>query len=210
VAIHVLACDDQPLYRQALAALLEHEVGIEVVGLVESSRQALAVARRSRPHVVLLDIASSQIDGIELIATLQHEMPETNTLVLSGCDDPAIVFRALAAGALGYLVKTIDAAGIVAAIRDVAAGKTVLSHGLGPGLADEIRSTARSEPTHLTEREHQILGYLCDGRTAPEIARQLFLGASTVRTHLAHLYEKLGVSNRSAAVAKALRYGLVE
>jgi two-component system nitrate/nitrite response regulator NarL len=134
----------------------------------------------------------------------------TRVLLLSAHTDSAVVFQALQEGAAGYLAKDAKRAEIVAAVLDVAKGRTVVPAELAAGLAGEIRMRAKDSGPVLSERERQVLQAFARGLSVPQVAGELFIGVSTVKTHTQRLYEKLGVSDRAAAVAEGMRRGLVE
>jgi len=161
------------------------------------------------PHVCVLDVTVSNVDGIEVVGSAARAGASTRFLILSDCADREIVYKALAAGSSGYLLKTAAPDEILAAVRRIVKGGNVLSPELSDGLVRHI-SEQHGNPPKLTEREREVLRHLCNGGSAAEIGRQLFLGSATVRTHLSRIYEKLGVSGRAAAVAVALRTGLID
>jgi two-component system, NarL family, nitrate/nitrite response regulator NarL len=134
----------------------------------------------------------------------------TRVVLIGARPEPGQVYAALAAGAAGYLTKDTDARELCDAIAAVARGRTVVAEELQAGIADEIRLRARRDRPLMSERERQTLKLIADGLTAPDIARTLHLSTATVKTHLQHIYEKLGVSERAAAVAEAMRRGLLE
>ena len=149
----------------------------------------------------------SNMSGDFATASTRYPMPVENSVYGT---DSGIVFQALEAGAAGYLSKDARRAEIVEAVLDVARGKTVLPPGVAAGLAGEIRLRAQSSGPALSERERQVLQAFARGRSVPQVAAELFLGVSTVKTHTQRLYDKLGVSDRAAAVAEGMRRGLVE
>ena len=151
-----------------------------------------------------------ELDGIEIAHAVTRDRLETRVLVLSAFADEALVYRALEAGASGYLTKDATQEEIARAIHAVSLGSTQIAPELAGGLARQIRSRAQNDAPILSERERQVLALLCEGLSAPQIGQRLFLGTSTIKSHLSRLYEKLGVSDRAAAVAEAMRRGLVE
>ncbi|MFF2387037.1 response regulator [Streptomyces sp. NPDC058108] len=205
--VRVLLCDDHAVVRAGLRALLSTVEGISVVGEAASADEALAMTQRLRPDVVLMDLQLGDgADGVtatqQIVATAAtgtRGRPAPQVLVLTMFDTDADIARALAAGATGYLLKAERPELLFAAIRDTAAGRTVLS----TTVADRMVSQIRAPGPALTQRERGILGHLADGLTNREIARVLFLSEATVKTHLVRMYNKLGVQTRAAAVAKA-------
>jgi two-component system nitrate/nitrite response regulator NarL len=207
--VRVVVADDHPFYRDGVARGLTQR-GISVVAEVGDGRGALEAIRRERPDVALVDYAMPDVDGLGVVrAVVRDELP-TRVVLLSAHTDSAVVFQAIEEGAAGYLAKDAPRSEIVAAVRDVARGRTVLPPELAAGLAGEIRLRAQPQRPALSERERQVLAAFARGLSVPQVAAELFLGVSTVKTHTQRLYEKLGVSDRAAAVAEAMRRGLVE
>ncbi|MGW0082283.1 response regulator [Streptomyces sp. NPDC003393] len=211
--VRVLLCDDHAVVRAGLRALLSSTAGIDVVGEAASGDEALATATRLRPDVVLMDLQLGEgTDGVtairRIVATAAPDArgrPAPQVLVLTMFDTDADIARALSAGATGYLLKAERPELLFAAIRDAAAGRTVLSG----TVADRMMSRIRTPGPALTERERDILGQLAGGLTNREIARALFLSEATVKTHLGRIYAKLGVQTRAAAVAAAAQHRLL-
>ena len=160
--------------------------------------------------MAVLDIRLPGLTGIEIAAALARDRGTTRPLLLSAFTDAATVYEALAAGAAGYITKDSGRREICEAIERVARDEIVVSPMLTGGLARQIRQRAVSSGPRLTAREHEVLTLTADGRSAPEIGRELHLSTATVKTHLQHVYEKLGVSDRAAAVAEAMRQKLLE
>jgi two-component system nitrate/nitrite response regulator NarL len=210
VRVRVVIADDHPFYRDGVARGLVQSGRVDVVAEVGDGRAALEAIRSERPDVALVDYEMPDLDGLDVVrATVRDELP-TRVLLLSAHTDSAVVFRALEEGAAGYLAKDARRVEIVDAVLDVARGRTVLPPGLAAGLAGEIRSRAQPRGPLLSERERQVLAAFARGQSVPQVAAELFLAVSTVKTHTQRLYEKLGVSDRAAAVAEAMRRGLVE
>lgn len=209
-AVRVLLCDDHAVVRAGLRALLASTDGIDVVAEAGSGEEALAVAAALRPDVVLMDLQlGTGMDGVtatrQLTATDSADAPAPRVLVLTMFDTDADIARAVAAGATGYLLKAERPERLFAAIRDAAAGRTALSG----SVADRVVSRLRTPGPALTARERDILDRLAQGLGNREIARALFLGEATVKTHLGRIYTKLGVHTRAAAVASAARHRLL-
>jgi two-component system, NarL family, nitrate/nitrite response regulator NarL len=180
------------------------------VGELADGRAALDGIRRLRPAVAVLDLRMPDLDGIRITAAVRRDGLPTRVLLLSAFLDPALVFEAISAGAAGYLSKDAERATILDAIAAIARGQTVLGPEAQTGLAGEVQARASTGRPALTDRELEVLRHVASGRQAPEIARELFLSPATVKGHLQNLYEKLGVSDRAAAVAEAMRRGLIE
>jgi two-component system, NarL family, nitrate/nitrite response regulator NarL len=208
--IRVILAEDHPLYREGVVRAIRERPDLELVGECADGRVALAQIQELEPDVALLDMRLPSLSGLEVITALTDAEAKTKTIVLSAFDDGPLVYDAIAAGASGYLVKDADRQTICNAITAVARGKSVFSTELHDGLAEQIRSHRHDDRPRLSPREQQILSLTAEGRSTPEIARLLFLSTSTVKTHLQNIYEKLEVSDRAAAVAKALREGVLQ
>ncbi len=206
----MLVADDHPLFREALADTIDQRPELELLAKVASGREALSTIRGTTPEVAVLDMKMPELDGMEVVDAVTRDELPTRVLLLSAFVDSALAYRALGAGAAGYLSKDSTGEHICEAILAVARGETVLDPEVQAGVAREIRMRAEDERPALTPREREILRLTADGCSAPQIAEQLYLSPTTVRTHLQHLYEKLGVSDRAAAVAEAMRQRLLE
>jgi two-component system nitrate/nitrite response regulator NarL len=206
----VLIADDHPIYHEGVAGVLGSEPTLELVGRVELASEALEEIRRLTPDVALVDLRLPDMDGIEVVEVLRREGVPTRIVIISAYEDSAMVYRAIAAGAHAYLSKVSSAAALLRTIEAVARGETVIPASMQAGLADEIRARqAAGDGPVLTARELEVLRHTADGLSAPEIAERLVLGVTTVKTHLHNVYGKLGVSDRAAAVAVAMRRGLL-
>ena len=208
--VRVLVADDHPLFREGVARAIKEWPELELIGEVADGRAALDLIRAELPHVAVVDMRLPGLDGAEIAAAVTRDGLSTRVLLLSAFSDEQIVFRALEAGAAGYLTKESTRDEIARAALAVGRGGTVLAPELAAGLASQIRQRGLGDTPILTKREREVLVLLCDGKSAPQIASQLFLGTTTVKSHLGRLYEKLGVSDRAAAVAEAMRRGLIE
>jgi two-component system nitrate/nitrite response regulator NarL len=208
--IRVFTADRLPLYRSAVAAAIKQRPELELVGESSDGRETLSAIARLEPDVAVIDIDLPRLDGGQILNAVGRDGLESRILLLSSDPEPAVVYRSIAAGAAGYLSKAAQGSQICDAITAVARGRTVLSPELQTGIAGEIRLRAADERPLLTAREQEVLVLISEGLTAPRIGRRLHLSTATVKTHLQHLYEKLGVSERAAAVAEAMRRGLLE
>jgi two-component system nitrate/nitrite response regulator NarL len=206
--VRVLIADDHPLYRDGIVRAIQQRPDLEVVAECATSREAASEIRSLKPDVALLDLRVGSVNGLEVLRVLGSEGP-TRVLILSAHTDPASVFDAIAAGAAGYLAKDVDRTEICDAIRAVARAERVFSNGLREAVIGEIPRRAGLSAVSLSPREREVLALVADGRVTPEIATLLYLSQSTVKTHLKNLYGKLGVSDRAAAVAEAMRRGLL-
>lgn len=208
--MRVLVADDHPLFRDALVETIRRCAELDLVGTVSSGRDALTAIQGEPPDVAVLDMRMPGLDGMAVVDAVTRDELPTRVLLLSAFLDGALAYRALGAGAAGYLSKDATGERICDAIVAVARGETVLDPEVQAGVAHEIRMRAEDDRPALTAREREILRLTADGRSAPQIAAELYLSPTTVRTHLQHLYDKLGVSDRAAAVAEAMRQHLLE
>jgi len=208
--VRVVVGDDHPLFRDGLVRALSGSGEVEVVAEAEDGSSALAAIKEHAPDVALLDYRMPGMDGAEVAAAVRRDELSTRVLLVSAHDDAEIVYHALQQGAAGYLPKDSSRSEIVNAVLDCAKGRDVLAPRLASGLAVEIRRRAEPSGPVLSSREREVLGMIAGGRSIPAIAEALFLAPSTVKTHVQRLYEKLGVGDRAAAVAEAMRRGLLE
>ncbi len=208
--IAVVVADDHPLYRKAVVEAIKGRAELEFVGEAGDGRAALDAIRADRPDVALLDVRMPKLDGMEVLNAVVRDGLPTKVIFLTAHVDSLNAYEAVGAGAAGYLPKEASGEAICDAIAAVSRGETVLAPEIQAGIAREIRLRSREDRPLLTPREREILGLTADGHSAPDIAERLTLSPTTVRTHLQHLYEKLGVSDRAAAVAEAMRRGLLE
>lgn len=183
---------------------------IHVVAEVGNGRAALDAIREHRPTVALLDYRMPEMDGLEVVNAVSRDDLPTRVVILSAFDDGALVYKALAAGASGYLGKEADRDEIVSAVIQCASGEGYVPTQLASALAGELRQRAKGDTALLSPRELEIVRMIADGLSVPQIAARLHLAPTTVRTHVQNLYEKLGVSDRAAAVAEAMRRRLLE
>ena len=208
--IRVLTGDAQPLFRDAVARTIRQGATLELVGEVADGRAALDAIVALRPDVAVLDLPLPTLDGDRVLRAVTRDGLPTRILFLCAGASPDRAYRALEDGAAGLLTKHASAEQLCEAIRAAARGETVLSSDVMSGVAHEIRLRAGAGRVRLTEREQAILRQIADGRSLPAIARALHLAPATVKTHVAHVYEKLGVGERAAAVAEGMRRGLLE
>ncbi|WP_299535566.1 response regulator transcription factor [uncultured Streptomyces sp.] len=197
--VRVLLCDDHVVVRAGLLALLGSEPDLDVVGEAGSGEEAVALAAKLSPDVVLMDLQlGAGIDGVEATRLIVGA-GTGRVLVLTTYDTDADITRAIGAGATGYLLKAERPEELFTAIRSAALGRTTLS----APVADRVMARMRTPPPTLTDRERDILGQLSRGLGNREIARALFISEATVKTHLGRIYDKLGVDTRAGAVAVA-------
>lgn len=204
--LRVLVTDDHPVVRAGVVALLAAYEDLDIVGEAGSGEQALALAATLNPDVALLDLQLGHgIDGVETTRRMLALPTPPQVLILTTFDAEVDILRAVEAGATGYLLKDTDPVELHRAIRSAARGDTVLA----PNVATRLLSRMRDPAPALTARETQILQLVADGLSNRDIARALFISEATVKSHLVHVFTKLGVDSRTAAVAEGVRRGIV-
>jgi DNA-binding NarL/FixJ family response regulator len=201
--IRILIVDDHPVVCSGLTSMLSAQIGIEVVGSAASGEEALAIVQRDRPDIMLLDLRMPGMDGIGVLNALGHMVHTTRVVVLTSFEKEEDIYRAIRAGAQGYLLKDTTESEMVAAISVVNSGKRYIPRHIAARLADRLM---RSD---LTARELQTLELLAQGSTNKQIAGALGISDNTVRHHVNNIMEKLQVTDRTEAVATALRSGVL-
>jgi two-component system nitrate/nitrite response regulator NarL len=209
--VTVLVADDHPIYREGIVRAINDRPELEVIAEAGDGREALDRIRDLGPEVAVLDIRMPELDGTKVLAAMRKEGLETEVLFLSAFMEPELAYKTVASGAKGYLSKESSRQEVCEAIMAIAGGGTVYAAEAQAGLAEQIRERERSGgPPKLTEREQEVLTLVADGLSAPAIGQQIHLSTTTVKSHLHSLYEKLGVSDRAAAVAEAMRRGMLD
>lgn len=208
--VRVFLADDHPMFTEGLARAIGEHPGMEMVGTATDGREAMAGIRRLAPDVAVLDVKMPGLTGIEVTQEVAREGLDTKVLLLSALAGEVMVLEAMASGAAGYLVKDANRAEICAAIEAVAEGRAVLGPEAQTALAQSLRMRFSERHPVVTEREREVLRLTANGLSANRIGEELHLSPATVKTHLGSAYEKLGVSDRAAAVATAIRLGLLE
>jgi two-component system nitrate/nitrite response regulator NarL len=206
----VLVADDHPLYRDGVVRAIKERPDLELVAECDDGRAALERIRELHPDVALLDVKMPMLDGTAVLNAVDREKIPTRIAFLSAYVDAPMVYAAVAGGAAAYLSKEADRQEICDAIAAIARGDTIFAPQVQAGIAQEVRMRREDDRPALSSREHEVLALTARGHSAPQIADQLVLSTATVKTHLQRLYEKLGVSDRAAAVAEAMRRGLLE
>jgi|LakMenEpi03Aug12_release.lakeMendotaPanAssembly.Ray.scaffolds.fasta_scaffold624438_2 two-component system NarL family response regulator len=199
----VLIADDHALFRKGVVSVISLEPTLEVVGEAQDGEEAVALYRRLKPDVVLLDLAMPKLDGFETLLRIRHGDPEARVIMLTTYDTDEDINRVLRAGAKAYLLKDANGEDLVRCIRDVYAGKTRLAPEVAAKLADRFMQV------QLTMRELGVLRLVAEGLPNKEIAAQLGIGEGTVKVHISNVFDKLGAKSRTDAVAIAVRKGLV-
>jgi len=202
--LRILLADDHSIVRMGISALLQYEKDLSVVGEAEDGKEAVALAKKHKPDVVLMDLMMPCMDGVEATRIIRQASPNTKVLILTTFGTSADVSRAIAAGASGAIVKDISKDDLVDSIRKVAAGETVFSA--------EIEQTVNEEPAvpNFTQRQLEILHSVTRGLTNAEIAKQYGISTDGVKQHVMAIFKKLGAANRSEAVAIAMRRQLLK
>lgn len=217
--IRLLLADDQLLLLDGLRVILGAEDDMEVVGAARDGEEAVELARRHRPDLVLCDLRMPGTDGVEATRRIAAELPGTRVVVLTTYDHDDLVLRALQAGAAAYLLKDLPAQELVHAVRAVAAGQTILQPASARRLLGLLSQQAAAptgqpgspvvSPERLTARELDVLRLMADGRRNRDIAEALFVSEATVKTHVNNIFAKLGCRDRAQAIVCALQQGLV-
>ncbi|WP_405846935.1 response regulator transcription factor [Streptomyces niveus] len=205
--IRVLLADDHPVVREGLRGMLSAEPDLTVVGEASSGPQAEALSAELGPDIVLMDLRMPGGGGVESIGRMRAAGLSCRVIVLTTYETDTDILRAVEAGAAGYLLKDLTRAELADAVRAAARGETVLAPSVAARLVDQLRS--RPERPRLSQRETAVLRLVAEGCTNAEIGRHLFIGESTVKTHLLRIFTKLGVTDRTAAVTNAMRHGLL-
>jgi len=204
--IRLLIADDHPVVRDGLSGMFSGEDGFEVIGQAANGAQAVTLACALEPDVILMDLRMPEMDGVAAIAELARRKVAARVLVLTTYDTDSDVVRAVEAGATGYLLKDSPREDLLRAVRAAARGEAALSPSVATRLLGQVRAPAQ-EP--LSQRELEVLEMVARGATNREAAAKLFISEATVKTHLLHIYAKLGVSDRAAAVAEGFQRGLL-
>jgi DNA-binding NarL/FixJ family response regulator len=209
--IRVMIVDDHPVVRNGLIGMFEGDEGFEVVGEASDGAEAVRRARALAPDVILMDLRMPEMDGVSAIAALSEAGSTARVLVLTTYDTDSDVLSAIEAGATGYLLKDAPGAELFRAVRSAASGEAVLSPSVATRVVGQMRAPASSSPEQepLSARELEVLELVARGASNRDAAARLFISEATVKTHLMHIYSKLGVNDRAAAVTEAFDRGLL-
>jgi two-component system, NarL family, response regulator NreC len=210
---NVIVCDDHAVVRAGLRLILKKEKEFQIVGEAENAEQAIELAAHHKPDIVLMDISMPGANGLETIPQVRAVAPQARMIILTVHDDKAYFFRALQAGAAGYVLKGASVSEVLAALRLVTQGGVPIPRSLAPGLLNDylvrVDEQAVSSYDMLSSREREILRLICKGRTNKQIAEELFLSVRTVERHRTSIMHKAGLENRAELVAYAVRQGFL-
>lgn len=209
--IRILIVDDHTVIRHGLRLMLELKYGLEVIGEAKDGSEAISLAIKLTPDVILMDLEMPQVNGLQAITAIHTKLPEVRMLVLTSFTDSEKIASAIRSGAAGYLLKDSSPSELVQAIREVAQGHVSLSHEIAQKLVEGLQKPAGipAVDNMLTNREREILQLAACGISNHEIANKLVISEGTVRFHFSNIFSKLQVNNRSQAVVHALRHGWV-
>ena len=202
--IRILTVDDHPLLREGIALLIENQPDMNLVGQAATGREAIQQFRQHEPDVTLMDLRLPDISGIDALMAIRNDYPHACILMFTTFEGDVEIQRALEAGARGYLLKTTPAKELVEVIRQAHAGKKRIPPDVAAQLAEHVGEEA------LTPREVEVLQHLAGGNRNKDIADRLFISEETVKVHIKHIMEKLGASDRTQAVAIAIRRGIIQ
>ena len=203
-SIRILSVDDHPLLQEGIAAMIRSQPDMELVGEARNGRDALQKFRETAPDVTLMDLRLPDMNGIDVMIAIRAEFPEARIVVLTTFEGDAEIQRALAAGARGYLLKSMPPRELLDAIRQVHAGKKRIPTEIAVRLAEHLSDEA------LTPREVEVLRQVASGNRNRDVAERLFISEETVKVHVKHIMDKLGASDRTEAVSIAIRRGIIQ
>ena len=204
--IRLVIVDDHPVVRDGLRGMLESQPDFEVVGEASDGEAAVRITNKVKPEIVLMDLRMPEMDGVTALREIKASNPQVQVLVLTTYDSDADILPAIEAGASGYLLKDSSREELYTAIRATARGETVLAPAVAARLVGRMRAPAEEQ---LSSRELEVLQLVAEGDSNSEIASRLHISQATVKSHLIHIFGKLGVSDRTAAVTAALRRGIL-
>lgn len=209
--IRLMLADDHRMLREGLSrSMSEH--GFDVVGEARDGAEAVNMAQRLTPDVILMDVSMPEMDGVEACRQVRAAVPDTKVVMLTMHADQEVLANAIRAGACGYLVKDCSTEEIAGAVRTVFSGEVALSPQLAASMLDEVRKLA-TVPTRedrvVTKREEEVLQLIADGCSTSEVADQMYISQKTVKNHLASIYQKLDARDRTQAILRAVRMGIV-
>jgi DNA-binding NarL/FixJ family response regulator len=202
--IRVFSVDDHPLLREGIAAIIDNQPDMTMVAQAATGAEAIQMFRQHQPDVTLMDLRLPDISGIDAVVAIRAEFPEARIIMLTTFEGDVEIQRSLRAGARGYMLKSTPPKDLVEMIRHVHAGKKGIPQQIAAHLAEHFSDEA------LTEREIDVLSHIAGGNRNRDIAERLFISEETVKVHIKHIMEKLGASDRTQAVAIAIRRGIIQ
>ncbi len=205
--MQIMIADDHPLFAKGLKNLLTSE-NFDIVGVVKNGKKAVEEALKKRPDVILMDIKMPDLDGIKATKKIKDELPETSIIILTSFEEEDSLFKAIKAGASGYLLKSLDGEELIESLKEIARGKNPFSPGLEDCLLNEFRQSDQEEDNarsnvELTERQLEVIKLVSNGFTYQEVANQLFLSERTIKYHMEQIKEKLSYKNKAQVIAYA-------
>ena len=209
--IKILIADDHPVVREGLISMISHEQGFQVIGEARNGLEALTKTEELKPDVVLMDLRMPEMDGVEAIRQIAAIEPSVKFIILTTFSDDEDIFRGIEAGARAYLLKDAPREDLFKAIRAVYQGESLIQPVIASRLLDRFAELSKQSqsPEILTERETEVLKLIAKGAANKEIASQLNISNSTVKTHIASIFQKLGTNDRTEAVTQAMKRGII-
>ncbi len=210
--IRILIADDHPIVREGLAAVLDQEPGIEVVAQAKDGAEAVELSQSRQPDVILMDMQMPRVDGVQAIQQIKEVSPYIGIIILTTFDTDEYIFPGIEAGATGFLLKDSPPEDVIKAIHTIYRGESLIQPRVASRLLDRYNRLSRSSVPEevLSPREIEVLDWIAKGAGNKEIAVQLFIGESTVKTHIIHIFNKLDVRGRAEAVAEAAKRGIIK
>lgn len=210
--IKILIVDDHPVVREGISAMLKREPDFKIIGEASNGREAIDRARELEPDVVLMDLRMPEIDGVEAITRIKAEKPEIKFIILTTYSDDEYIFKGIAAGARAYLLKDAPREELFRAIRTVSRGESLIQPVVASKVLDKLAELSKitTSPEALSGREIEVLNLMAKGVSNKDIADQLSITQSTVKTHITSIFQKLNVTTRTEAVTTALKKGIIQ
>ncbi len=209
----ILIVDDHTMVRDGLSAMLQRQPDFEVVGEAGDGRQGVEQAELLKPDLILMDLRMPEMDGVEAMRQIRERQPDINFLVLTTFDTDEYIFDAVEVGAKGFLLKDTSRDELFNAVRTVSKGNSYFQSDIGSRLADQVaalRKVGGQVTDALSEREREVLNLIAQGKANKEVATELSLSESTVKTHVSNIFSKLGVNDRTGAVTTAIQKGIIK
>lgn len=209
--IKILIADDHPVVREGLSAMLSKEQDVEVVGEAENGVEAVNKAKELQPDIIFMDLRMPELDGVEAMRQIRAQNPDIKIIVLTTYDNDESIFKGIEAGAKAYLLKDAPREELLKAIRAVHRGESLIQPAVAGKVLDRFAELSRQAqaPEMLSERELDVLKLMAKGAANKQIAAELFISESTVKSHIASIFQKLDVNDRTEAVTQAIRKGII-